>query len=65
MAKGVKKSYDDRIAAYDEKIEKLISEKNKIIEEQEQIRKDEILKIIVRSNLTIDEVRELIENNKK
>ena len=65
MAKGVRKTYEERLTDIDKKIEKLIADKNRIIDEHEQGRKDELLKILNKSGMSANELRELIENNKK
>ena len=65
MARGVRKSYDEKIADLDNKIAELQAEKRNLNEEKEQERKNELLKIIEKSNMSADDLRELINSNKK
>ena len=62
---GARKTFDDKIAAIDKKIDNLITEKNELIEKKEQSRKDDLLRIIDKSGLSVDDLRVLIANNKK
>ena len=65
MARGARKTFDDRIADIDRKIAELTEEKKDLLNQKEQARKDGLLKIIDKSGLTADELLELIEKNKK
>ena len=65
MARGVRKTYEEKLADIDRKIEKLETDKRNIIEGKEKERKDELLRILDRSGMSVDELRDLIDNNKK
>jgi len=61
---GPRKTFDDKIAAIDKKIADLTAEKAALIEKKEQTRKNELVKIIDKSGMSVDELRRLVENNK-
>ena len=60
-----RKTFGQKVSAIDAEIAELVEKKKELCEKQEQARKAELIQIIEKSGMSVDELRELVEQAKR